>query len=232
MFSEITQDRNTTLKEKIHRYDDRSIVDLTSQGLTDRDMEIVVQEAMINKQCKQLQLGFNRITSIGVSILVDALKSNNTLQQLSLRNNDISDDGVRSLAKVLSINNNTLNALDLGHNRITNEGMKHLAQMIKRNRTLTDLYLPKNAISDEGVQILADAIENHNSTIEYLSLYSNKLLTDLSVDFLLQMIRNHRSLKKLDVFDCNLSETGKKRLMKAQELKTNFKVCVNSYFDD
>jgi Ran GTPase-activating protein (RanGAP) involved in mRNA processing and transport len=227
----MTQDRNTTLKEKIQRYDDRSIVDLRRQGLTDQDMEIVVQEAMINKQCKHLRLGSNRITSIGVSILADALKNNNTLQQLSLYDNDISDDSVYSLAKVLSIKNNKLNVLNLGNNRITNQGMKHLAQMIRTNRTLTDLYLQQNAISDEGVQILANAIENHNATIEYLSLESNKLLTDLSVDFLLQMIRNHRSLKRLYVFDCNLSETGKKRLIKAQQVKPNFKVYVNS-FDD
>ncbi|CAF0916291.1 unnamed protein product [Adineta steineri] len=233
------QKQETVIPDKIERvlqtiqqYNDRSLMDLRRQELTDQDMKIVVQNIQINTQCERLWLDYNKITSIGLSILANGLNNNNnTLQQLSLSNNNISDDGIHSLVKSLSTHNHSLKELHLGHNKITDEGIKYLAEMLKTNQTLTHLYLQKNDITDNGIRILADVIEKYNSTIESLSLYSNKLLSDLSVHFLLQMIRNHRSLKKIYVYDCNLSQTGKNRLLSAQQSKQNFKVYVNSLND-
>ena len=162
-------------------------------------MGVVVQEAIINKQCKYLHLSSNKITSVGALILADALNDNKTLEELVLDDNRVCDDGVYSLVKTLSIKNNILKKLSLGNNGITNEGAKQLAQMIKTNKILTCLKLYQNEITDGGIQILADAIEKHNTTIEVLDLFENKLLTDLSVDSLLQMIEHTQSLKELDV---------------------------------
>ncbi|CAF3685679.1 unnamed protein product, partial [Adineta steineri] len=224
-------DKIEKVLQKIQQYNDRSLMDLRRQELTDQDMKIVVQNIHINTQCERLWLDYNKITSIGLSILASGLNNNNTLQQLSLSNNAISDDGIHSLVKSLATHNNSLKELHLGHNKITDEGIEYLAEMLKTNQTLTHLYLQKNDITDNGIRILADVIEKYNSTIESLSLYSNKLLSDLSVHFLLQMIRNHRSLKKVYIYDCNLSQTGKNRLLSAQQSKQNFKVYVNSLND-
>jgi hypothetical protein len=49
-------------------------VDLREQNVNDEDMEIVVKEAVINKQCKKLELSNNQITSVGASIIAKALK--------------------------------------------------------------------------------------------------------------------------------------------------------------
>ncbi|CAF0728003.1 unnamed protein product [Adineta steineri] len=227
----VLPDKIEKVLQKIQQYNDRSLMDLRRQELTDQDMKVVVQNVQINTQCERLWLDYNKITSIGLSILANGLNNTNTLQQLSLSNNNISDDGIHPLVKSLATHNHSLKELHLGHNKITDEGIKYLAEMLKTNQTLTHLYLQKNDITDNGIRILADVIEKYNSTIESLSLYSNKLLSDLSVHFLLQMIRNHRSLKKIYVYDCNLSQTGKNRLLSAQQSKQNFKVYVNSLND-
>ena len=98
--------------------------------------------------------------------------------------------------------------------------------MLEVNQSLVWLYLGENEISDEGIRLLAKAIEHQNNTLEMLVLSSNKLVTDASVDDLLQMITQNRTLKKLWIDNCNLSEAGKQRLDKIQQSKTDFYVRV------
>jgi Ran GTPase-activating protein (RanGAP) involved in mRNA processing and transport len=133
-------------------------------------MKIVVRQAIINEPCEKLYLELNKISSVSAFILAQALNGNNTLKNLWLYDNQVSDTGVYYLAKVLSINNNILKSLDIGKNQITDEGAKHLAQMIITNITLTDLYLHENRIGDIEIQILANAIQHHRKTIKTLDL--------------------------------------------------------------
>jgi len=218
--------QNTKLEQKITESFIHSSICLDEMELIDQDMIIVVKQAINNKQCKFLSLQSNKITSIGASIIAEALNNNNTLETLYLGNNYISDNGIDSLVNILSTHNNTLKTLVLQKNRITDKGAKRLAQMLEVNQTLIWLYLGENEISDEGVRILSKAIENQNNTLEMLVLSSNKLLTDFSVDYLLQMIKYNQSLKKLWIDDCNLSEAGKQRLNKIQQSKKDFYVRV------
>jgi Ran GTPase-activating protein (RanGAP) involved in mRNA processing and transport len=125
------------------------------------------------------------------------------------------DKGVQSLSHALSVNECSLIKLDLSQNDITDEGARYLAQMLKTNRILTKLSLSNNKISDNGVKFLADALQNRNNTLETLSLTENKLLSDASIDFLVNMFQHNRSLKKLWVNDCNLSKSGQNILKQA-----------------
>ncbi|CAF3677861.1 unnamed protein product [Rotaria sp. Silwood1] len=198
--------------------------------LVDQDMEIIVKQAIITKQCNFISLQFNKFTSIGISILADALNNNNnnnnTLEILYLGNNYISDDGIYFLANILSMNNHTLKTLVLQKNRITDKGVRYLAEMLKINQTLIWLYLGQNEISDEGIRILAQTIQYQNHTLEMLVLSNNKLLTDISIDYLIEMIKHNQSLKKLWIDNCNLSELGKERLNKIQQIKKDFYIRV------
>ncbi|CAF1068611.1 unnamed protein product [Rotaria sordida] len=226
LVNEFSQYQNTRLEQKIAQSYIHSSICLDNMDLIDQDMEIIVKQAIITKQCNFISLQFNKFTSIGISILADALNNNNTLETLYLGNNYISDDGIYFLANILSINNHTLKILVLQKNKITDRGVKYLAQMIKVNQTLIWLYLGQNEISDEGVRILTQTIQNQNHTIEMLVLSGNKLLTDLSIDYLIQMIQHNQSLKKLWIDDCNLSELGKERLNKIQQTKKDFYISL------
>jgi Ran GTPase-activating protein (RanGAP) involved in mRNA processing and transport len=187
-------------------------------------MKIVINQAINNNQCTELRLISNQIISSGASILADTLLNNRTLELLSLWNNQVGDRGVQSLSNALSINRSTLKKLDLSQNDVTDEGARHLAQMLKTNKILTHLTLSNNKISNEGVQLLADALQNRNNTLKKLSLTQNKLLSDASVDFLLNMFKHNRSLEKLWVDDCNLSTKGKDRLKNATKSKKDFQL--------
>jgi hypothetical protein len=189
-----------------------SKVDLIKQQLTDTDMNIVVKHAIINKQCKSLLLANNKITSIGSLIIAEALNNNTTLELLSLSYNNLSDEGIQSLTNILSLNNSNLKILSLHSTGITDESVKHLSKMLKTNTNLTWLHLGGNQISDQGVHLLADVLIRYNKTLKILALSENELITDSSVDSLVEIFKQNNSLETLWINDCNLSPDGKKKL--------------------
>lgn len=213
---------NPQLEVSISKCQSRTTVDLSKQQLLDRDMETIVKQALIDKQCTRLDLGYNAITSLGASILADALKQNTTLEELDFHNNRVSDVGVRSLANVLSSNTSVVKALGLGSNGITDKGAEHLAEMLKTNRSITWLALAGNQISDHGVKLLANTLIHQNSSLLVLSLHVNKSISDASVDVIIDMLQHNKSLKKLWIQDCNISPEGKTKLREAATLKQNF----------
>lgn len=208
--------RNTRLEAVIKECEPSSEVCLNRQHLTDADMEIVIREAINNQQCKSLSLGLNEITSRGASILANALHNNSTLRELWLSTNHLSDSGVYYLAQALLINK-TIKKLGLASNDITNTGVSYLVEMLKKNQTLQTLGLAINKIGDQGVQLLANILAQQSSILQTLTLDRNPLVTDLSVNSLISMIKHNRSLSELWINDCGLSEKGKKKLQEAAE---------------
>jgi plasmid maintenance system antidote protein VapI len=185
-------------------------------------MFIVVQQAIIKKHCKELNLQSNDITWQGASIIADALINDTNLGILYLHDNHISDLGVQYIAQSLSIKNLTLKILDLGSNDITDDGAEHLAEMLKTNQTLIHLYLRNNKIGDRGIQALANTLAYPNKTLEELVLDQNKMISDLSIEILVNMLVQNRSLKTLRICECNFSEIGLTRLRDIVKHKHDF----------
>jgi Ran GTPase-activating protein (RanGAP) involved in mRNA processing and transport len=119
-------------------------------------MKLVVTKAIVKKRCKRIRLRDNHITSQGALILAEGLHHNILLESLDLRNNRIGDVGVQVLAPAIAQSN--LKTLNLESNQITYEGAPFLAQMLRNNRTLTELYLSKNQLGDRGVELLANVL--------------------------------------------------------------------------
>ena len=94
--------------------------------------------------------------------------------------------------------------------------------MLESNRTLTWLWLTGNEISDYGVEILSNTLANSNTNIEWLFLNSNSSITDGSVDVLLNMFKRNCTLKTLYINNCNLSDVGKRKLLKMIKTKKDF----------
>ncbi|CAF3439911.1 unnamed protein product, partial [Rotaria sp. Silwood2] len=68
---------NPRLEDRFaYLFKQRSKVDLSSMNLTDSDMDIVVSEIIIRRQCSELVLSGNEITSQGVLILAHTLRKN------------------------------------------------------------------------------------------------------------------------------------------------------------
>ena len=216
--------RNTRIEQLIRQEPSRSEIKLLREKLTDRDMEMLIEEALIGKQCIGLYLGSNSLTAIGISMLADALRFNQTLDRLWLYDNQIGDHGTYFLCQTFSIYNRHLTKLDLGKNGISDEGIQHICQMLQLNKTLTRLYLTQNEITDRGVHFLTQTIQQSNSTIQILHLSQNQLITDASIESILSMIEHNQSLEDLRITDCHLSQQGRQRLHLFDKQKNNFKI--------
>jgi Ran GTPase-activating protein (RanGAP) involved in mRNA processing and transport len=203
--------------DTIDRCIHHSRADLTGRKLTDTSMNIVVQHAIIKRQCQQLFLSHNLIKSNGSSIIANALNNNNTLTSLSLAYNNLHDEGVRFLADVLSLNNSKLETLSLHSNEIADKGVKYLCDMLKENKTLTWLYLGENKISDIGVQFLAGVLSSLNTTLKALSLARNKSITDKGANHLSEMFQKNKLFETLWIDSCNLSSEGKEKLQQIKK---------------
>ena len=215
--------RNVSLEEIIVKCPSSSTIKLNDQKITDSDMEIVVQEAIIKKQCRDLWLAHNKITWKGAEILANVLYDNRTLYELWLSSNHLSENGVYYLAKALSVNV-TLKKLGLASNDITNAGVCHLVEMFKSNKTLIMLGLANNKIGDEGVQMLAHTLAYQNTSLQTLTLNRNESITDASIPSVINMINKNRSIKELWLNNCSLRETGSRRLQELAKSRPDLKL--------
>ena len=198
-----------------HRIEESSLyssIDLANENLDDQDISLVIQHAIIIRQCSILRLDKNFITSTGIAMLASALEDNTTLLGLNLTSNRLFDKGLHPFVKLLSNNHSNLRKLHLGSNRISNEGALLLAEILKTNTKLIILWLDSNRIDDEGVDFLADALIHHNRTLEELSLKKNKLITSLSVPYFRDVFQRNQSLIEVDLSFCALKKEDMRHL--------------------
>lgn len=218
----ISMYQNKLLETKIKTCPPCSRIDLQREKLVDIDMEFVIEEGMIKKQCSMLWLKENQISSNGLLMLINALEHNTTMEGLALCNNNINDDDLIRLTKQLSENTCRLNRLALTSNEITDQGVEYLSQMLQTNETLSQLWLGFNQISDDGVKQLMNTLANHNRTLHVLSLAWNSAISDESVDCIVHMLECNDGLRTLCLSHCNLSDMGKSKLRIAAKLRWEF----------
>ncbi|XP_045439218.1 leucine-rich repeat-containing protein 71 isoform X1 [Pipistrellus kuhlii] len=104
-----------------------------------------------------------------------------TITHLSLRNNNIDDEGARLLGQALSTLhtcNRTLVSLNLGFNHIGDEGAGYIADGLRLNRSLLWLSLAHNRIQDKGALKLAEVLQpfelTHTEVVERRRLLLEK----------------------------------------------------------
>jgi hypothetical protein len=188
-------ERNVNLEKKLDQDDEldiRGTMDLSSLNVTDGDIPLIIQRAFRRKkkQCIQLILRDNALTSNGVKLLVDELLTTPT----SLKN--------------LGLSNNP---------GIGDAGVAHLARLIQTNRSITLLALHHTGITDRGVRLLADALcgadaDSSPSPLQKLYVSFNKLITDDSLEALVQILEQNQTLKVFSLQHCSLSDRARRRL--------------------
>ncbi|CAF1263630.1 unnamed protein product [Adineta steineri] len=95
-----------------------------------------------NSTLRTLDLSKNGISNEGLQYLIDMLKINKTLIELSLYDNLFDNHGIKNLTNTLVHYNKSLRWLNLSDNKlINNSSTKYLIYMLKYNRTLEYLSI-------------------------------------------------------------------------------------------
>ncbi|KYO43482.1 NACHT, LRR and PYD domains-containing protein 3-like [Alligator mississippiensis] len=121
-----------------------------------------------------LSLRYNPLGDEGVKILAACLKSKGcTLKNLSLSSTDLTEDCVPAIASLFS-KKNTLIQLDLSFNNLSNSGVKTLCSALKNKEShLEELNLEYNGITDDCEREFIQLIKNIPS-LKYLCLDNNE----------------------------------------------------------
>lgn len=90
------------------------------------------------------------------------------LRELDLGYNSISDVGVMSLVEGLNDDNCKLKILRLQCCELTSRACMYLATALSTSRTLTGLDLRSNKIGDEGLRLLAGGLASQDCQLEEL----------------------------------------------------------------
>ncbi|CAF0953127.1 unnamed protein product [Adineta ricciae] len=219
-----TYHHSQKLEQLIAQHPRNSPIYLRLEQVTNNDVKMIVEQAVFGKRCTELWLCNAQLTSQNALLLSNSLYNNQTLTKLNLNDNFIRDRGVHALARILSLNNTKLRELFLARNSITSEGAQYLAEMLYTNITLTNLSLLGNRIDDSGIKSMSHVLSYYNSTLECLYLSGNDLMTDRSIDYLIDMLKYNQTLKKLYLFNCNLSESAKRRLLSEAQPKKHLTI--------
>ena len=212
---------NLRLDRRITECLGSSKMDLSGLELLDQDMRSVAEKVINNGTCLELDLGDNKLTSEGARIIGDAMCSNSIMKRLYLSGNRIADEGAYHLAH--TINRSRLFVLGLSDNGITDRGAQYLGEMLKGKERLRVLGLEGNDMSDQGVELLVDGLRE-NTNLQRLLMAKNKKIIGSCVKAIIGMLQHNKSLLRLNLEDCSLSEEAKYELRKAVETKTGFQL--------
>ncbi|KAG8445201.1 hypothetical protein GDO86_010107 [Hymenochirus boettgeri] len=202
-------------------------LDLRYNNLSDNGAIYIADFLQNNSSLFYLNLMGNDIGTNGSEHIAEALKSNESILSLRMTGNKIGNKGGMVFASMLQINS-TLEELDLGDCDLLQKKCIftfkeyttiHLAEMLKLNKTLTELHLCKHEMTDFGVQRLCDALLE-NSHLKYLDLGCNKITRD-GVKCLADVLKSNKTLEILDLSSNRMEDEGVIYIAEAIHLYNN-----------
>ena len=160
---------------------------------------------------RELSLSYNTITESGLKSLCEVLLVNNTLEVIYLRGCllDIASCG-KHLFQLLNMNT-SLTKLDLSGNKVTN--CYQLASGLINNKTLKTLDLSNCGLTDRCIIDLSDGLNNY---IEVLNISKNSLITTDGLNALTKRLTTVSELKCLKI-PKNLKSTQSTELNEINE---------------
>ena len=166
------------------------------------EIEILSGCFRINNTLTEINLSNNNITDKGIEKLAKAIKINMILQNLDISCNKISSDGILTLSNCLKISK-TLCKLNISDNNVNDHGAKYLSEVIQVSRALQELNVSKNLISKEGVMMIAEACTKYKTLCKLVCTHNN-----LSKSGLSNIIEYIKKENAIQIFDASWNSIG------------------------
>ncbi len=141
----------------------------------------------------------------GVLPLVEALKTNRTVERLNVGNNRLKERGAAYIGELLA-SHTALATLHMEHNNIGPNGAERVADALGDNTTLVKLAIGYNQIQHDGVRRVALALER-NSTVQMLDI-ANNYITDDGAACVARLLGVNRALQVVRMWDTTISTVG------------------------
>ena len=152
-----------------------------------------------------------------VKFLCDCLKEDNTLQELDLAWNNITNEGAKKIAKAIQVTK-TLRKLNLNDNQISDDGAAAISDSLKVNKSLQELKIQGRAsrcvvITNKGAKYVSEAIQV-NTALQKLDLSFNKISDD-GAAAISDSLKINVSLQELNLAINDITTEGAKKIAEA-----------------
>ncbi|CAM4584307.1 unnamed protein product [Leuciscus chuanchicus] len=190
-----------------------------------------------DKHCKLNTLMLRKcgLTEESCSALATVLRSNSSLKELDISNNNLQDSGVKKLQNGLENTNCTLEKLGLSDCSITEEGYKALASALRSNPShLIELDLRGNDPGQSGVKELDDLLHDQNCQLKTLR-FLNSAAEEACQSVNRVLGENLLLLRELNLSEYELGPSGLKKLaavLQDKHCKLNTLILNNSDITD
>uniref|UniRef100_A0A8C9S964 Nucleotide-binding oligomerization domain containing 2 n=1 Tax=Scleropages formosus TaxID=113540 RepID=A0A8C9S964_SCLFO len=164
-----------------------------------------------------LQLDYNSVGDVGVEQLLPCL---HMCSSLHLRNNNVTDEGVRKLTEKVVQFENFLK-IALFNNKLTDACMPYFAQLLKAKQNFIALRLGNNYITAVGAELLAEGLRGHRS-LQFLGLVDNGV-GSAGARALADLIRSSHTLEDLWLTKNCITREGVEYLLQALEVNSSLK---------
>nr|CCD12017.1 unnamed protein product [Trypanosoma congolense IL3000] len=186
---------------------------LASNKLGEEGAMLVFRALEKNTFLTSLDLSLNEIGPGGAKSIAKLLEiPDSALKCVQLYGNYLGPSGVAVIALAVR-RNRSLKQLTLGNNNATDEAAVQLAEMLSENSTLERLDLRLNVITAVGIRTLAQEGLGQNGSLLSLSLAGNPIGSvggeEISQSLILSQVT---ALSVLDLSSCQLGPTGGMRV--------------------
>ncbi|XP_074086789.1 ribonuclease inhibitor isoform X2 [Macrotis lagotis] len=188
---------------------------LSDNHLGDEGMKLLC-EGLLDPKCslERLELEYCEFTSASCAALSSVLKAKGSLQELTLNNNELGEEGVVLLCQGLMDPNCQLQVLKIEGCGVTPANCKDLSTILQTKESLQELCLGENKVGDMGLAALCQGILNPACKLKTLWLWECDITAE-GCRVLAQVLKSKPCLKKLSLICNQLGDEGAELLCQA-----------------
>ncbi|XP_031798394.1 ribonuclease inhibitor isoform X2 [Sarcophilus harrisii] len=188
---------------------------LSDNHLGDEGVKLLC-EGLMDPKCnlQRLELEYCEFTAASCEALSSVLKTKNSLQELTLNNNELGEAGVLLLCQGLMDPNCNLQVLKLEGCGVTPANCRNLSTVLQTKESLEELCLGENKIGDAGLAQLCQGILSPTCRLKILWLWECDITAE-GCRALAQVLKGKACLKKLSLICNQLGDQGAELLCQA-----------------
>ncbi|XP_029109061.1 NACHT, LRR and PYD domains-containing protein 3-like isoform X2 [Scleropages formosus] len=184
-------------------------LDLNDNDLQDSGV-VSLLTGLANPYCKLkiLRLKSCNLTAKCCEQLASAIKSNTSLIELDLSDNDLQDSGVNYISSAVVSVYSKLETLRLNSSNLTGKCCEQLASTISSNSSLMEVDLSDNDLQDSGVKLLSSAVVSVHSKLETMRLSCCGVTEEGCFSLASALRSNPSHLRELDMSGNHIVDSG------------------------
>lgn len=208
--TEITCDTIGTIAKGIRNNTTLEFLKVSNNNIQSKGVNILLKSC-IKSQIKSLHMANNQIKDDVSNSFLNYLSKSRTIETIDLSGNYLTSKFIISIAKQLNLS--TVSSLNLNNNPLMGKGIAALATALSGDCRMKNLSFANCQVDSSGFGEFCDKISTNTSLVS-LHIGHNPILDEGAIRFS-HVVKQHPSLKDVDLEQCEITEEGGRLLFNA-----------------